>query len=61
MYSVLGLVRAIDTSRHLLYIVTPLSTEELAKVNAIMKGKVLTPPPLILNQVYTHFSYVKST
>lgn len=50
-FSILGLVQAVDETDHLLYIISPLKKHEWTKVNAIIKGNVMMPDALILQQV----------
>ncbi|GFT86234.1 polynucleotide 5'-hydroxyl-kinase NOL9 [Nephila pilipes] len=45
-----GLVRAADEANHLLYIITPLSIQELKKVNAIIKGNIMLPSAVFIKQ-----------
>lgn len=45
-----GLVRAADEVNHLLYIITPLSLQQLKKVNAIIKGNIILPEAVFLKQ-----------
>ncbi|PRD23455.1 UNVERIFIED_CONTAM: Nol9 [Trichonephila clavipes] len=49
-----GLVRAADEANHLLYIITPLSIQQLKKVNAIIKGSIMLPDDLFLKQPITN-------
>lgn len=50
-FSILGLVQAVDETDHLLYIISPLKKHEWAMVNAVIKGNVMMPDALILQQV----------
>ncbi|GFY67538.1 polynucleotide 5'-hydroxyl-kinase NOL9 [Trichonephila inaurata madagascariensis] len=49
-----GLVRAADEANHLLYIITPLSIQQLKKVNAIIKGNIMLPDDVFLKQPITN-------
>ncbi|GFR22283.1 polynucleotide 5'-hydroxyl-kinase nol-9 [Trichonephila clavata] len=49
-----GLVRAADEVKHLLYIITPLSIQQLKKVNAIIKGNIMLPDDVFLKQPITN-------
>ncbi|XP_035230550.1 polynucleotide 5'-hydroxyl-kinase NOL9-like [Stegodyphus dumicola] len=49
-----GVVRAVDETNHLLFIITPLPLKELKNVNAIMKGNILLPQEVLLEQ---HIDY----
>ncbi|KAG8188637.1 hypothetical protein JTE90_005990 [Oedothorax gibbosus] len=46
-----GFVRAIDELNRLLYIITPLSLDQLSKVNALIKGEIVIPDDVIFKQV----------
>ncbi|XP_046569141.1 polynucleotide 5'-hydroxyl-kinase NOL9-like isoform X1 [Haliotis rubra] len=48
----LGLVRGIDPKTKLLYIVTPLTQDELSKVNVLVKGSVTLPDQVTRQQVF---------
>ncbi|CAH9095862.1 unnamed protein product [Cuscuta epithymum] len=43
----LGIVRGIDTSRHILYIITPVPCESLEMVNLLLQGFIQIPTPLL--------------
>jgi len=45
-----GFVRAVDSHRKLLYVVTPLPLADLAKVNCLSVGAVTLPKGIIVNQ-----------
>ncbi|GAU93369.1 hypothetical protein RvY_05322 [Ramazzottius varieornatus] len=45
-----GIVRAIDTANELCYVLTPLPLEELGKVNLLIRGTIITPEEVFLNQ-----------
>ena len=46
-----GVVRAIDPQEHVFYIVTPLSPNDLQKVNTLLRGSLDFPEQLLINQV----------
>ena len=47
--SILGIVRNIDPVRRVLYVLTPLSIDDLQQVNTLLKGNLEIPAALLLS------------
>ena len=48
-FYVLGIVRNVDPTRQVLYILTPLSLEVIQRVNTLLKGNLEIPAALLLS------------
>lgn len=48
-FYVLGIVRNVDPTRQVLYVLTPLSLEVLQRVNTLLKGNLEIPAALLLS------------
>ena len=51
MFIFTGLVRGIDPESKFFYIVTPMSINQLAKVNTLLKGALNLPKEFLVQQV----------
>jgi polynucleotide 5'-hydroxyl-kinase GRC3/NOL9 len=58
----LGIVRSIDWDRRLLFVLTPVSCDQLFRVKVLVGGNIPLPPPMVFRGVYAEsFPYMSTT